>query len=158
MQSILLWAPGERSEAQEVGEVSLRPLVNLRLLLQGAEKASPAGWKNSSGRWKIVEMPPEPPSSSLLLSMLLLLDAAPWGGSIFFLLLSWHLVFHALFWHTVYRPRSSVCTDIIYLSEKNSNLVSTKVAECSVVSESLCQLNRGSEMIHTDVIWCCQTV
>lgn len=45
-----------------------------------------------------------------------------------------------------------MCTDIIYLSEKNSNLVSTKVAECSVVSESLCQLNRGSEMIYTDVI------
>lgn len=44
VQSILLWAPGERSEAQEAGEVSLRPRDNRRLLLRGgAGIAAPAG-------------------------------------------------------------------------------------------------------------------
>lgn len=58
VQRILLWAPGERSEAQEEGEVSLRLRDNRRLLLRGgAGIAAPAGWKNSAGRQKRGEMP-----------------------------------------------------------------------------------------------------
>lgn len=51
VHSILLWAPGECSEAQEAGEVSLRPRVNRRLLLRGGVGiAARAGWKNSAGK------------------------------------------------------------------------------------------------------------
>lgn len=100
--NILLWAPGEWREAQEAGEVSLRPLVNLRLLLRGgAGMVSPAGWKNPSGRWKRGEMPLAPPCPSLL-SLLLLLDTPPWGGNTFFLLLSWCQYMYYVYCFNVY--------------------------------------------------------
>lgn len=49
VHSILLLAAGECSEAQEAGEVSLRPRVSRRLLLRGGTGiAAHAGWKNSA--------------------------------------------------------------------------------------------------------------
>lgn len=52
MQSTRLWAPGERREDQEAGEVSLRPReLRPTLALGGAGRAAAAtGWKNSAGR------------------------------------------------------------------------------------------------------------
>lgn len=86
VQSILLCAPGERRDAQEAGEVILRLLVNLRLLLrEGAGMGPPVGWKNPWCRSKRGEMQLAPPSPSLLLCLLLLLDTPPWGGNTFFL-------------------------------------------------------------------------
>ena len=85
VHSILLWAPGERSDAQEAGEVSRRPLDNRRLRLRGgAGMAAPAGWKNSAGRWKRGEMPLAPPSPSLFLPLLLLLETPPLGENTLF--------------------------------------------------------------------------
>lgn len=94
VQSILLWAPGERSDAQEAGEVSLRPLDSFRLLLrEGAGITAPAGWKKSAGRWNRGEMPLAPPSPSLFLSLLLLLETPPWGGNTLVPFLSIHVLF-----------------------------------------------------------------
>lgn len=50
VQSILLWTPGECSEAQEAGDVNLRPRVNRRLLQWEGVGTAPAEWKNSAGR------------------------------------------------------------------------------------------------------------
>lgn len=106
VQSILLWAPGERSEAQDAGDVNLRPLDNRRLLLRGgAGMAAAAGWKNSAGRWKRGEMPLAPPSPSLFLPLLLLLETPPWRRNTHFPFPCWCQFMHCFHFSRDYHIR-----------------------------------------------------
>ena len=83
VQSILLLAPGDLSDAQEAGEVIFSRLDRWpSRALGGAGMAAEVGWKNSAGSWK--GPGEEPPHPAPLLSqpcppvrMLLLLLSAP---------------------------------------------------------------------------------
>lgn len=91
VQSTRLWAPGERREDQEAGEVSLRPReLRPTLALGGAGRAAAAtGWKNSAGRRiragepealaapTLPPPPPLPPSSDPSPALVLLQEVPP---------------------------------------------------------------------------------
>lgn len=59
----LLFAPGERREAQEAGEANLDGLLSPgpTLFPELPGWAAAAGWKKSAGRWKTGENSPPPP-------------------------------------------------------------------------------------------------